>query len=299
MDFDGSPYTLGRLRGYARTAVDCGFTTLAANDHLQFSSPWLDGPTALAAVLADAAEATLATTVALPVVRGPVALAKALAAIDVLSGGRLVVAVGPGSSAADYAAVGVPFEQRWSRFDEAIDMLRALWRGDQSFAGTHYSTEGVDLLPRPVQPDGPPLWVGSWGSAAGMRRAARLGDGWLASAYNTTPELFAESRQLLERELVARGRDPTTFPNALATMWCFISDDGDEARRVLHERLAPVVHRPTDVLEARLPFGPAERFAEKLAAFAAAGVQRVLVWPVADERRQLEIIAERVLPVVA
>jgi alkanesulfonate monooxygenase SsuD/methylene tetrahydromethanopterin reductase-like flavin-dependent oxidoreductase (luciferase family) len=299
MDFGGNPFTLDHLRNYARTAVESGLTMLSVNDHLLFSAPWLDGPTALAAVLSEAEGVTLATTVALPVVRGPVTLAKSLGAIDVLSGGRLVVGVGPGSSPADHKAVGLDFEQRWRRLDEAIQALRALWRGDATFAGDYYSTEGIELTPGPAQPDGPPIWIGSWGSAAGMRRTARLGDGWLASTYNTTPEGFAESRRLLDKELQMAGKDPAAFPNGLATMWCYITDDRHEADRMLRERLVPTVNRPEDVLRERLPFGSAEDFAEKISAFAAAGVQRVLIWPVADERRQLELFAERVLPLVA
>ena len=68
----------------------------------------------------------------LPVVRGPFALAKALAALDLVSGGRLVAGLGPGSSAADYALGGIPFEERWPRFDEAIQVVRALWDGRRS-----------------------------------------------------------------------------------------------------------------------------------------------------------------------
>jgi alkanesulfonate monooxygenase SsuD/methylene tetrahydromethanopterin reductase-like flavin-dependent oxidoreductase (luciferase family) len=298
MGFDDIPFTLRRLRDYARTAVESGFTMLTANDHLLYSVPWLDGPTALAAVLAEAEGVTLATTVALPVVRGPVALAKSLGAIDLLSGGRLVAGVGPGSSPADYDAVGLDFEQRWRRLDEAIQVLRALWRGDQTFVGDYYSTSGVDLVPLPAQPGGPPIWIGSWGSPIGMRRTARLGDGWLSSGYNTSPELFAESLRLLDDELGSAGKDPATFPNALATMWCYITDDRHEADRILRERLAPTVNRPEAVLRERLPIGSAEEVAEKLTAFAAAGVQRVLIWPVADEGRQLELFADRVVPLV-
>jgi len=98
--------------------------------------PWLDGPVALAAVMEHSGKMTLATTVALSVVRGPVPVAKTLGAIDRLSGGRLVVAVGPGSSADDYAAVGLDFSERWQRFDESISALRALWRTDGTRAGT-------------------------------------------------------------------------------------------------------------------------------------------------------------------
>src|SRR3712207_2112804 len=124
----------------------------------------------------------LATTVALPVVRGPVALAKSLAALDLLSGGRLIVGVGPGSSARDYAAVSIPFEERWKRLDESVQALRALWRGEgPPFKGEFYSTEGIVLEPHPAQRPGPPSWSGSWGSEAGLRRSARRGGGWLAS----------------------------------------------------------------------------------------------------------------------
>jgi alkanesulfonate monooxygenase SsuD/methylene tetrahydromethanopterin reductase-like flavin-dependent oxidoreductase (luciferase family) len=63
------------------------------------------------------------------------------------------------------------------------------------------------------------LWIGSWGSKAGLRRVARLGDGWLASAYNTTPDGFKAAKQSLSEQLHAHGRDPDRFPNALATMW--------------------------------------------------------------------------------
>src|SRR6185295_8612914 len=105
MDFGGHPYSLDHLVAFTKTAAQLGFSALAANDHLVFSVPWLDGPVALAAVMEHSGKMTLATTVALSVVRGPVPVAKTLGAIDRLSGGRLLVAVGPGSSAEDYAAV--------------------------------------------------------------------------------------------------------------------------------------------------------------------------------------------------
>ena len=191
IDF-GTPASLPGLKAYANSAAGLGYRYLCANDHLLFSRPWLDGPTALAAVIAESQDMTLATTVSLPVIRGPAQLAKTLAAIDILSDGRLVIGVGPGSSARDYAAAGISFDQRWPRFDEAIPMLRALLAGDQAFEGNFYSSRGIDLEPRPAQRPAPPIWVATWGSPAGLRRVARSGDGWLASAYNTTPELFGE-----------------------------------------------------------------------------------------------------------
>jgi alkanesulfonate monooxygenase SsuD/methylene tetrahydromethanopterin reductase-like flavin-dependent oxidoreductase (luciferase family) len=299
MDFGGHPFTLEQLVDYARAARDLGFTALVANDHLVFSAPWLDGPTALGAVAAESGAMTLATTVALPVVRGPVATAKALASLDRLSGGRVIAGVGPGSSPDDYAAVGIDFAERWARFEEAVHALRALWRpGSPPHEGRFSSTAGIELAPAPARAGGPPIWIGSWGSDAGLRRVARLADGWLASAYNTTPSDFAAALARLGGHLRAVGRDPGGFPNALATMWCYITEDRTTAEQVLRDRVARVVHRPQEVLRERLPIGPAAAFAEKLAAFGDAGVERVFIWPVADERQQLELFAEHVAPAI-
>lgn len=206
-------FTLDGLTRYVATARRLGFSAVSMNDHLVFQRPWLDGPTALAAVLPASGEMGLATTVSLPVVRGPAALAKTMGAIDLLSGGRLTVAVAPGSSAADYAVVGVPWEERWPRFDQAVRAMRALW-GRAGETGTHDPDELPELLPRAARPGGPPLWIGSWGSEAGLRRVARLGNGWLASAYNIDPEGFAAGLERLGETLTADGRDPPRSPTA-------------------------------------------------------------------------------------
>src|SRR5215468_3992132 len=109
MDFGDRSFTLDHLLRYARTAEQLGFDMLCANDHLVFPVPWLDGPTALSAVIGASGQMTLATTVTLVAVRGPVPVAKTMAAIDQLSAGRLMIAAGPGSSPADYDSVGVVF----------------------------------------------------------------------------------------------------------------------------------------------------------------------------------------------
>ena len=280
----GEQRSLGDLLAFTEAARDFGYTHLCANDHLVFSRPWLDGPTTLAAVLAHSGEMTLATTVAVPVLRGPAATAKILAAIDLLSGGRLLVGVGPGSSARDYELVGVSFEERWKRLDEGVQALRAYWRADDvAFEGAFYSTAGATLAPPPAQRPGPPIWIGSWGSAAGLRRVARLADGWLASGYNTTPELFAQAWVDLQTEVSAQGKDGAGFPNGIATMWCYVTEDRARAETVLADVLAPMLNRPTEQLRAVLPIGSAEECAEKLRAYRAR--RRPTHLPVAAARR--------------
>src|SRR5437764_8571407 len=161
IDFEGSGFGPRTLRPYTEAARVAGFTALAANDHLVFQRPWLDGIVALSSVIEASGDMMLATTVSLPVVRGPVALAKAAAAIDLLSGGRLVLGVGPGSSARDYETVGVAFDERWPRLDEAVRVLRTQLKGHAAFTGKFYNSND-ELEPRPSRPEGPPIWIGSW-----------------------------------------------------------------------------------------------------------------------------------------
>src|SRR5512133_2717419 len=118
MQFRGEPLSLRRLAEAVDVARDCGFPAVSANDHFVFSTPWLDGPTALASVIEHSGAMTLAT-------------------IDVLSEGRLIAALGPGSSSRDYESVGIPFEERWKRFEEAVPALRALLNGDDRPADPH------------------------------------------------------------------------------------------------------------------------------------------------------------------
>jgi alkanesulfonate monooxygenase SsuD/methylene tetrahydromethanopterin reductase-like flavin-dependent oxidoreductase (luciferase family) len=292
----GTGQSLAALKAYASAAAGCGYRYLCANDHLVFSRPWLDGPTALAAVVEASRDMTLVTTASLPVLRGPVQLAKTLAALDVLSGGRLVAGVGPGSSPGDYAAVGIEFEERWRRFDEALRVLRVLLHGDTAgFEGEFYATRDVALEPRAVQRPGPPIWVASWGSRAGLRRVARLGDGWLASAYNTTPEHFRAGLDRLAEELRRVGKAPESFPSAIATTWLHITEDKSDAERTVSDVLAPMLHRPVEALRSTpLLIGPAEVCAERLTALVEAGMRRIFVWPLGDEARQLELFRERV-----
>jgi alkanesulfonate monooxygenase SsuD/methylene tetrahydromethanopterin reductase-like flavin-dependent oxidoreductase (luciferase family) len=299
IEFGDEGQSLPRLYATVDAARRSGFVAVSANDHFVFSRPWLDGLTALAAVIDRSGEMTLATTISLASLRGPVALAKALAALDVLSGGRLVAGVGPGSSERDYDAVGVPFHNRWRRFEEAVTILRSLLGQERAPQGRRYFTvPDLALAPAPGRDGGGgvPLWIGSWGSAAGLRRVARLGDGWLASAYNTTTEQFLSATAVLRGELQRQGRPDEQFPNALVTMWTWITESRVKRERVLAEVLAPLLKRDIDELRERVCVGSAEQCAELLSRYANAGCQRVYLWPLGDESRQIELAAAEIAP---
>jgi alkanesulfonate monooxygenase SsuD/methylene tetrahydromethanopterin reductase-like flavin-dependent oxidoreductase (luciferase family) len=258
----------------------------------------LDGIVALASVLDRSGDMQLATTVSLPVIRGPAVLAKTAAALDILSGGRLVLGVGPGSSQRDYESAGLSFDERWPRLDESIRVLRAhLTAGAPRFDGRFYSAT-AELEPRPIRADGPPIWIGSWGSDAGLRRVARLADGWLASAYNLSPAEAYAVRARLGNELMRRGRRLEGFPCSLATMWTYVTEDY-RTRETHLSALARMLNRPAAELRGRVLVGSAEDCAATLRAYADAGIDHVFVWHVTDAHEQLERVMRDVAPLVS
>lgn len=294
IDFGDGPLARGELRDYTATAADLGYATLSANDHLVWQRPWLDGPTTLTSLHVDAGDMALATSISLPTVRHPTVLAKWLTTLGRLTDNRIIAGLGPGSSSADYAAVGVPFEERWARFDEALRAIKALTRGDPAPSGTFYDLTGVRLEPLPSTP--PEVWFGSRGSDRRLRAVARTDDGWMASGYNTTPEDFAQARDRLDGHLIAGGRDPATFPDLIATMWLYITDSRDEAQYVLQEILAEILGRDPDQLAGQLPVGPAGHCIDLLNSYERAGARQILLWPIRDPVRQLHLFHDLVWP---
>jgi len=288
IDFGGGRASVHDLQEYVQVARDLGYDTVGANDHVVWRRPWLDGLTALAAVAGCASGMTLATTVALPAVRHPVVLAKALATLGVLHSGPVIAGIGPGSSRGDFDAVGVPFAERWSRFDRAAVVVRGLLHGDDP--RELGLPDAVRIAPLPEHP--PQVWIGSWGSSARLRALAKTADGWLASGYNTDPQRYAECRARLDVELERAGRDPASFPAMIATVWLHV---GRTAPQVL-DVLASLLQRDPQVLAERLPVGTADHCAEVLTGYARAGVRRMLLWPLGDGVEQLRRFRDEVAP---
>jgi alkanesulfonate monooxygenase SsuD/methylene tetrahydromethanopterin reductase-like flavin-dependent oxidoreductase (luciferase family) len=294
IDFGEGTLTFDQLRTYARTAAELRYATLSANDHLVWRRPWLDGPTALTSVIEHTGTMALATSIALVAVRHPVVVAKWLTTLGHMTDSRIIAGLGPGSASGDYAAVGVPFEQRWVRFDEAFRAVKALVRGEHVPVGQFYDLSQVRLAPLPTRR--PEVWFGSWGSDRRLRALAQTADGWLASGYNTTPAEFAEARTRLDGYLAACGRTSNACPDIVATMWLYVAGNQREADRTLAEVLAPTLGRQAHELAARLPVGTPDHCIELLRSYAAAGAQQILLWPIHDPINQLHTFNELVRP---
>lgn len=148
------------------------------------STPLLDPAIALAHLASHTTSIRLATGIIILPQRSPAVLAKELASLDVLSGGRLIFGLGTGYIPKEFAAVGVPFEERGARTDEAIDAIRSLWvDATPHYVGKYFRVVEVDAYPRPIQKPHPPIVVGGM-SAPAFRRALGQGNGWYGFALD-------------------------------------------------------------------------------------------------------------------
>jgi probable F420-dependent oxidoreductase len=223
-----TPHALQTLVGRAETL---GFSSVMIADHIVFpvvitskypytvdgSFPGqgdaLDQLALMAFVAGHTSTLRLVTSVMILPYRNPVATAKTLATIDVLSGGRVTVGVGVGWLREEFEALGAAdFDRRGAVSDEYLRIFKALWtQNPASFNGEFYRFDALRCLPQPVQKPHPPIWVGGH-SAAALRRAARHGDGWHPVGANPAVPLGpAELRGRLDelfRLTEAEGRDP-------------------------------------------------------------------------------------------
>jgi alkanesulfonate monooxygenase SsuD/methylene tetrahydromethanopterin reductase-like flavin-dependent oxidoreductase (luciferase family) len=296
------PISRKQIISFARRAEELGYDSLSVNDHIVFRTGWLDAISSLSAIAATTSKIKIGTSVLNIVVRNPVICVKALSSIDILSSGRLFAGLGPGSSRGDYDACGIPFQDRWKRFSEALEVVNALW-GEKSesesqsvdYEGSYYRLKGISIDPKPFQKPHPPIMIASWGSDQGLRRVAKYGDGWMASAYNITPKKFREKWTLLMSYIREMNKDVESFENSVMTMFGYIDDSREKVHKLIKDVLAPSLGRSVDELENLLLFGSSEECLRKISLLYESGVKRIHFWPINDYLRQIEIFFKEIV----
>jgi probable F420-dependent oxidoreductase len=299
--FDGSHrHSREQILSFAERAENLGYDSLSVNDHVVFTTSWLDAVATLSAVAGTTSKIKLGTSILNIVIRNPIVAARTLSTIDILSSGRLIAGVGPGSSKKDYDICGVPYEDRWKRFDEALQILQTLWNtesgisGLTNFDGIYYKMENVSIEPQPVQKPHPPIYIGSWGSEEGLKRVAKYGDGWMASAYNITPEKFKERWKTVLSYRRFNGRDTESFQNSMMSMFGYIDNDKEKVHRMVKNILSPALGRPPEDLETLLLFGSVDHCINKIDTLRSVGVKRIHFWPINDFNEQIEIFSKEI-----
>lgn len=289
---------------------------LAAAERLPIESIWHGGHilppthtgetiTRLSLLTAWTERVRIGTAVLVLPLYNPVVVAKQLADLDSHSGGRVSAGVGVGGEfAKEFAAAGVPLKERGARTDEAIAVMRKLWTGEPiTYQGSHFSLDEAAL--RPVKPlgkpapqmqvGGPPLMVCGRKEPA-MRRAARLGDGWMP--YLLSPNAYAQSVATIQDEAVKQGRDLAGF-EWMMYLYCSVRRDGDQARQDVRTFLGSAYgDKPQAMLDKIAPSGTPEQVAEQLQAYVNAGVRHFVISPAAptDTLEVVTLAAQEVLP---
>jgi probable F420-dependent oxidoreductase len=202
---DAGPAELARV---AKACDEHGFDNVSVCDHVavprdladRMSTVWYDTVATLGWLAGLTSAVRLLSQIYVLPYRPPLQTAKAFSTLDALSGGRAILGVGAGHVEAEFANFGVPFAERGTRTDEAIAVLRAAFADE--WGGTDLGQQ-----PRPVQPGGPPIWVGG-SSAPARRRAAQLGDGWLPQGPPEIGMVAAIGEIHSLREAAGRGDEP-------------------------------------------------------------------------------------------
>jgi probable F420-dependent oxidoreductase len=282
-------YGSGAVGAEARAAEDAGYDGVATGEHLFFHGPHPNAFIALAAAAGATSRVRLLTSLTvLPLY--PAALAAKLATtLDQVSAGRLDLGVGVGGEyPPEFEAAGVDVRERGARTDEALELLRALWRGGTvDFAGRFTRVPGLALQPGPVQPGGPPVWLGGRRPAA-IRRAGRFGDVWMPYMY--TPEQLASSLAEVRGAAEQAGRDPAAVRGAVF-IWGGVDADAARSRREVVEGVSATYQQDFDALADRyLLHGSPERVAARAREYADAGAGTLVFSPVGEGARRQEVV---------
>ena len=291
--FPNGDIDLGLIRSYASRAEELGYHSLWVGEQLVGSTPTLEPVTFLSHLSSVTERIRLGVAVIIATTRNPALLAKQLSTLDVLSEGRLIVGMALGGMSWTYPLFGGPEERRVRHFVESVGVMKALWTQERAvFDGELWRLEGVPMSPRPVQRPHPPLWFGT-GHPVGLRRTARLADGFIGAGSTTTNQ-FREHVQIIRGELDRRGRDPESLQIS-KRVYIALDDDSDRAERRVNDLFGASRDRP-DMSSDMAVWGSVEQCVEGLMEVVEAGAGMLMLDPLFDHEEQIERLASEVAP---
>lgn len=299
---------------FSRTANEYGID-LWTIDHLLhapglYGMSWLEPLTVTTWAAAVAPDVWVGTGILVLPLRHPVILAKEIATIDFLTGGRYQFGIGPGWYPPEFTATGTDVSERGKRTDEAMEAITRLFTEDRvTFKGNFYSFDDVSLEPRPPQP--PPVWVAGGSrvhdpdyrdipvmAKTVLERVVRAD--WWISRCSGSQEWVKQDWETVKRRSAELGKEPPRFAH---TNFTYIVDtaDGEKAREIQHTYFGQTMgdHRSRAHLESCYLFGSVDEIVERLNDLASAGCEYVVLGPTHDDPAQLELINDLIMPQLA
>jgi probable F420-dependent oxidoreductase len=271
----------------ARKVEASGLDSIWVGDHIAFHIPVVESLSLLAFVAAATERIELATGVLLLPLRNPTLTAKMTATIDMLSGGRLVLGVGVGGEfPPEFEAVGAPIAERAPRTNEAIEIIRRHWTEEAvEYRGEHYSFGKVKIEPKPVRPGGPPIIVGGR-KAVSMKRAGRLGDGYISHMCDV--ETYRANMTAIAGHARSAGRDGLPFQTA-ALLFTVLDDSYEAAHDRAAKLLGMIYNRDfRDAAAKYCLLGKPEDCLDQMRQFARAGCRHFVMSALSDPNEIIE-----------
>lgn len=284
---------------YADMAEELGYDAIWVSEHIVFYVPTFDAVTTMAALAARTSRIRIGSAILLLPLRPPAVVAKAVSTLDIIANGRITLGVGVGGEyAKEFEVCGIPLHERGSRTNEAIEILRALWTQETaSYHGKYFQFTDVSMQPKPVQPGGPPIIIGGRSEAA-LRRAARLGDGYMP--YLFTPQQYANGLATIQRYAGEAGRHLQRF-QATLYQFIYVADTYETAFHQANTRLSTNYQQPFDKLVDRYcAVGTPDACIARLQEYIDAGARDIILVPTTsgatDFVAQMRCLARDVLP---
>jgi probable F420-dependent oxidoreductase len=277
------------IRDFVVRAEQAGFEDLWITENVHGGN-LLEPLTLLTYAAACSSRIRLGVSVIILNLRNPIDLAKAIASLDQLSGGRLTVGFGLGDERV-YTSHDVNPERRVARFAESISLMRSLWREQSVTAqGEFWRVHDLSIGPRPIQQPNPPIWLGGHAPGA-LRRAVRLGDGWMGAGAARLEDFYAEVPQV-RAFLRESGRGPASFTLSKRV---YLAVGGNEtfAKQRLEAGLTAMYGRMREGVGIS---GTAEQCVSELQRIRDTGLQHLLLHPFSESLEELELLASEVAP---
>lgn len=296
---DGS-FSPADFRAYLARAESLGVYESAWTQEAPLGpSPQLSPLEIMTYAAACTATLRLGCSVFVTTLHSPVHLAKAVASLDQLSGGRIEVGVGSGGRQRPYAAFGLSPDRFVARFTEGLELMKALWTAPSvTFDGEFFQLKDALMEPKPYQKPYPRLWFGGSAEAA-VRRGVRLCDGFFGAGSSPT-SAFAAQVSVVRAALAASGRaegfGPGEFPIAKRVYIGFDAGDGTRARARTDAALAEIYGRRLPVIESAAVTGTVTECVAGVREVIEAGAEMILFTPLYDAREHMERIAAELIP---
>ena len=302
------------LLDYCRRIDDLPYEDIWVIDHLLVSKgvygvSWLDSIAILSAAAAVTKRVGLGTAALVLPLRHPVMLAKEIASLHMLSGGRFRFGVAIGWDPDEFAAVGVPLKERGSRTDEALELILLLLTEEKvSFAGRYWQTKDLTIYPQ--VPDPPPVWIAGGTlthapdtpdkpfMASGVLDRILKADGWMARSSGSDPGDVANDWKVVQEHLTANGRDPATLTFG-ATQFLHVTEEG-EREKALAEQMPHFLeimggHRTAGDLQASYLTGTIDDMLNTITALREADLQYLILTPLVEDPAQLDLITRHIV----